>query len=72
MRNKSDLSRKVYKGLANIYKAELSSVKDEYSEDKIGNAEGNKRKLHTITSELLGRSKENPLPYSHSIQVKYL
>ncbi|KAH3818012.1 hypothetical protein DPMN_119597 [Dreissena polymorpha] len=54
MRYKSDLSSKVYKGVANIYSAELSRVKDEYYKDKIADAEGNTRKLYAITSDLLG------------------
>ncbi|KAH3779938.1 hypothetical protein DPMN_157747 [Dreissena polymorpha] len=53
MRDKSYLSRIVYKGVANMYSADHSRVKDEYYKDKIWGAEDNTRKVYAIPSELV-------------------
>lgn len=62
MNNKSDISKKVYSRVRNMYSAELARAKEEYYQNKTGETEGNVKKLYAVTSNLLRRSKDNSLP----------
>ena len=68
MSNKSDLTKKVYNRVRNYYSVALSRAKDNYYQNKVGQAAGDVKKLYAVTSDLLGRSKDNPLPV-HSSSV---
>ena len=71
MTNKSELTKKIYSGVRNIYNSELVRAKDSFYETKVGQAEGNIKSLYAVTSDLLGRSRDNPLPFN-TIEVSFM
>ncbi|XP_060590708.1 uncharacterized protein LOC132745754 [Ruditapes philippinarum] len=62
LKHKSTLTENVYKKVKNHYTREVSAAKSGFYQSKINDAEGNVKKLYNVTSKLLGREKENPLP----------
>jgi len=62
MKHKSPLTKDVYKKVRNNYIKEAATAKSSFYQSVISDAEGNVKKLYSVTSKLLGREKENPLP----------
>ena len=62
MSYRSELTKKVYSHVRNVYSAEVARAKNEYYQTRISEADGSIKKLFAVTSDLLGRSKDNPLP----------
>ena len=62
MKQKSPLTKDVYMKVRNHYIKETATAKSSFYQSVISDAEGNVKKLYSVTSKLLGREKENPLP----------
>ena len=60
--DKTGIMKNVYRHVKDQYTAAVTKAKDNYYQDVIKDAEGNVKKLYNVTTNLLGRSKENPLP----------
>lgn len=68
MKDRSYITERVYKNVRNSYTAALASAKNGFYRNRIGEAEGNVKRLYSVTSDLLGRSRDNPLP-PHTSEV---
>ena len=56
------LAKNVYKKVRNAYTAAVSKAKHDHYHIQVGEAKGNVKKLYHVTSSLLGKKQENPLP----------
>ena len=62
LNDKTSLTEKIYKNVRNSYTAAVASAKNNYYQNRIDKVGGNVKQLYGVTSSLLCRVKDNPLP----------
>ena len=62
MRFNNEITAVIYRKMKMNYIKALASAKSKYYQDRIESTDGNTKKLYNVTSDLLGRKQDNPLP----------